>query len=220
VNPSQTKWLGAALVLGLVGCGLLYSGCTISSQSKQRLKLHRIEDIGGYVKACSHLVKDAGWPEWLACLVEAPEYSVTLSGNKAGDEHVALLPVDVGIVSVVLRGSNITDFSLERLVAQQELRELDIANTRISGQGVSALTKLKTLRWLDVSGIPLSRDETLSLFRLNSLEYLVVSREHVKFLDADVMAGTSALQDVWAVDNESKHQRHVWTRKQGLWKWD
>ena len=115
--------------------------------------------------------------------------------NAKNDSLRFLLELD-GMVSLDLRGARITDAGLEvlqQLPRADQLEVLDVANTRISDQGVRCLDAFRRLRSLNLSGTRVSSSGLVTLQDFPSLRLLTVDVRNLNAESLSILAKCNQL---------------------------
>ena len=101
-------------------------------------------------------------PEDYALLSKLPQLrSLSLSGTNFADTNALRLPL--GLTSLSLKGTSVTDRSMSRLAAMNGLVSLDITNTGITPDGLRLLEPLRSLKTLRIDDSCIKAESVESL---------------------------------------------------------
>lgn len=125
---------------------------------------------------------DLYWSSWDNCAAEGVE-ECTLRDANIGDRELAEIVVHLEefphLSDLCLRGTAITDHSLQHLCKLRSLITLDVSGTRIAGEGLNHLTCLQDIAVLRLENTFVSDEALTALERLATLRSVVLRNTNV-----------------------------------------
>lgn len=127
--------------------------------------------------------------------------SLTLSGCPFAEaELLAMIEPCVALERLVLEYCEIGDAGLARLGGLDRLRELNLADTRVTGDGLASLARMVRLRSLDLQGLPI-RDAHLGHLRsLSDLRSLNLSRTAITDAGLALLSDKTCLEHLYFLE--------------------
>lgn len=100
--------------------------------------------------------------------------------NEHTDETMKqLLQTDLGIDSLNLYESTVTDASAAYIAKQKSLKALNLGQTKITDETLKAITELRQLEWLNLGGTSITDEGLANLEGLNALRYLSLEKTRI-----------------------------------------
>jgi serine/threonine protein kinase/Leucine-rich repeat (LRR) protein len=100
--------------------------------------------------------------------------------NERTDETLQnLFQTDIGIDSLNLNGSKVTDASAIYIAKQKSLKALNLGQTKIGDGTLKAITELRQLEWLDLGGTAVTDEGLANLKSFNTLRHLSLDKTRI-----------------------------------------
>ncbi|MCC6979196.1 MAG: protein kinase [Candidatus Melainabacteria bacterium] len=100
--------------------------------------------------------------------------------NERTDETLQnLFQTDIGIDSLNLNGSPVTDASAIYIAKQRSLKALNLGQTKIGDGTLKAITELRQLEWLDLGGTAVTDEGLANLTSFNTLRHLSLDKTRI-----------------------------------------
>lgn len=100
--------------------------------------------------------------------------AASLRENLNDEQFAKLVPVLGKIVTLDLTATSVTDLSIAKLAAAEDLRVVRIAETKITDASMDVLSKLKKLESVNLYGTSVSDEGIKKLINLPNLKYLYI----------------------------------------------
>ncbi len=179
--------------LCVVAAALAVAAWGLLTSRQVALAKARIGALGGEVTVVTR--SDAGplvrtvFPFFCA----ADDVSVTLSGSRAADDDLAVIPALGAVKAVALNGTRVTAAGLKHLLPLPQLKGLSLGQTAVTDAALVEVAGMVRLESLDLAGTGITDSGLKSLGSLPRLQALNLANDHVADAGLRLIGGLKRL---------------------------
>jgi Leucine-rich repeat (LRR) protein len=113
-------------------------------------------------------------------------------------------PIGNHVTEISLRGSQLTDAEIKKLLELRFVRTLDLARTNVTAVGLKELESMQSLRALDLSGMTLTGEEFKAIRKIRNLQTLRMRRTKLSPLSIRELSSIRQLRTLVMTDVTDK----------------